>query len=242
MLSKTRAIVLHHIKHGENGIILYAYTEKSGRQTYIINGVRKNKARFKANLFQPLTILDLDVYKKDTRDLHHVREINCPLPYRTIPYVLVKTVIAMFISELLYKLLREEESHPELFEFLLRAFAILDDNEEQLKNFNLVFMIYLSEYLGVMPTNNFSETTPWFDLREGRFLDKLPEHSDNLDIKTGRLFNALLNTKIEELESLSTDATSRRSLTDALLRYFNLHFSSLSELKSLDIIRELLYN
>ena len=43
MLIKTRAIALHYVKYAESSIIACLYTEKFGRQSYIINSVRTKK-------------------------------------------------------------------------------------------------------------------------------------------------------------------------------------------------------
>ena len=57
MLHKTRGIVLHYIKYAETSVIVTIYTESFGRQSYIINGVRSKKAKIKANILQPLFLL-----------------------------------------------------------------------------------------------------------------------------------------------------------------------------------------
>jgi DNA repair protein RecO (recombination protein O) len=54
MLYKTRGIVFNHIKYSETSLIVTIYTERYGRQAYIVNGVRGKKARIKANMFQSL--------------------------------------------------------------------------------------------------------------------------------------------------------------------------------------------
>ena len=56
MIYKTKGIVLHHIKYGDSGIIVYMYTRELGRQTFMIQGVRKKKATTKINMFQPLKV------------------------------------------------------------------------------------------------------------------------------------------------------------------------------------------
>ena len=51
MLRKTRGIVLHVTDYAETSLVVKIYTEDFGLQSYLINGVRKQKAKFKSNLF-----------------------------------------------------------------------------------------------------------------------------------------------------------------------------------------------
>ena len=51
MLVKTGAVVLDVMPYAEASIIVKAYTETHGLQSFLVNGVRKQKARFANNLF-----------------------------------------------------------------------------------------------------------------------------------------------------------------------------------------------
>ena len=99
MLHKTRGIVLNYIKHRETSIITHIYTELFGRQSYIINGVRSHRSKIKLTLFQPLTILDLEVYYKPVRDLQRIKEVRNHTLLFNIPNDIHKSSIAIFIAE-----------------------------------------------------------------------------------------------------------------------------------------------
>ena len=45
MIQQTKGIVLSSIKYAESSIICRIYTESLGLQSYIVNGVRKRKAK-----------------------------------------------------------------------------------------------------------------------------------------------------------------------------------------------------
>ncbi|MBE3141635.1 MAG: recombination protein O N-terminal domain-containing protein, partial [Thermoplasmata archaeon] len=62
MLEKTRGIILHQIKYTDSGIIAWLYTRKFGRQSFLIKGMRNRKAGKHNIFFQPLFILDLELY------------------------------------------------------------------------------------------------------------------------------------------------------------------------------------
>ncbi|MBP6687405.1 MAG: recombination protein O N-terminal domain-containing protein, partial [Lacibacter sp.] len=53
VLHKTKAVILRSVKYGETSLIVSAYTELYGLQSYIVQGVRANskKVAAKANYF-----------------------------------------------------------------------------------------------------------------------------------------------------------------------------------------------
>jgi len=69
MLHKTRGIVFHTVKYGENGVVVKIFTESSGLQSYIINSVRSNKRKFKSSVFEPLSLIELVSEQKENRGL-----------------------------------------------------------------------------------------------------------------------------------------------------------------------------
>ena len=84
MLVKTRGIMLRFTRFGDTSIIASAFTERNGLQSFVVKGVRSPRARVRMALFQPLTILDLVIYQRDTATLQHIREIRCHHPYQKI--------------------------------------------------------------------------------------------------------------------------------------------------------------
>ena len=50
MLEKTKGIVLQQIKYSDSGIVVWFYTQKFGRQSFILKGLRSKKSG-KHNVF-----------------------------------------------------------------------------------------------------------------------------------------------------------------------------------------------
>ena len=122
----------------------------------MLKGIRKQNAKIKPGLFQPLTLLDLVVYHKEKSSLQNLKEANYSHPYHTIPFDIRKSSIALFINELVYKTIHEEEPHPELFSFLYNTCLHLDAADDNFSLFHLVFSLQLTRYLGCMPQLNYS--------------------------------------------------------------------------------------
>jgi DNA repair protein RecO (recombination protein O) len=68
----------------------------------------------------------MEVYHKDHGGLQYASEINNSPPFTSIPYDMVKSSIVLFLNEIAYKSIREEEENPLLFDFLHHAMLWLD--------------------------------------------------------------------------------------------------------------------
>src|SRR4051812_2313610 len=118
MIHKTRGIVFRFTKYGETSIIVTIFTEEFGLQSYIVNGVRSKSSKNKIALYQPLTLLNLVVYHRERANIERIKEIQCFHPYQTLTVDVKKSTIAMFITELLNKTVKEESHVQDLFDFL----------------------------------------------------------------------------------------------------------------------------
>jgi len=148
MIYNTRAIVLSNLRYGDNSLIVDLYTEKIGRQTIFIKGAFSKKSKMSAALFQPLNLLEIDLHHRQNRQMQRISNVQMHSIFQNIQYNPVKSCIAMFIAEALYKTLKEEEANHELFSFLLHAIQTLDLNNEGTANFHIAFLIEYSKYLG----------------------------------------------------------------------------------------------
>src|SRR3954463_15310211 len=121
MLHKTRGIVFKTTDYGETSVIVQVFTEKFGLQSYIINGARKPKAKITHNMLQPLHLLDMVVYHKNTGQVQRVAELKNSPVLQSIPYVMIKNCIALFLNEVLYKAVKQQSADENLFDFIFNA-------------------------------------------------------------------------------------------------------------------------
>jgi DNA repair protein RecO (recombination protein O) len=229
MLQKTRGIALSYIRYRETSIIARVYTEEFGLQSYIVNSVRT--ARSKNNriaLFQPLTLLDMVVYNKNDRDLHRLSEVKTSHPFQSLPFDVSKSTIAMFVTEMLNKVLKEEASSPPLYRFLVDSVLFLEEARQHYENFHLAFLLKLSFFLGFGP-----ESAREFEsqLRENSY----PFLPDN-EMETA--LNVMLRQPLGSPIRLAR--ASRNDILDALVAYYQIHLDSIGEVKSLPVLREVL--
>lgn len=239
-LEKTSGIILHTTKYSETSLIVKIITPDFGVQSYIVNGVRGKKSKFKAPVFQPLTLVDMVVSNTDKAKLQRISEINIHYPYNDIPYNIIKSSIALFLNEVLYKAIKEQHSDENLFEFLKNSLQLLDLNHHNCSNFHVFFMVQLSRYLGFFPEGQCTVTSPLFDLLEGRFVGSLPNHPNYMDPVQSKLFNQLINGEYGSIHQLEIDKHQRRQLLQSLIKFYQLHITSFGEIKSLEILEQVI--
>ena len=138
MIHKVRGIALHHIKFKESSAVFHIYTDLFGRQSYLVHSIKGKKSRFSSNLLQPLTLLEMEVYHKEGRDLQRLKEIRTYIPYQRIPFDPYRSSQAIFLAEVLYRSLKEEDPTPGLFDYLEHSLQILDISEKNTHNFHLL--------------------------------------------------------------------------------------------------------
>lgn len=240
MLHKTRGIVLKTTDFSESSVVVQVFTEKFGLQSYLINGVKKPKAKIKLNILQPLYLLDMVVYHKSAANIQRVSEIRHQPIFLSIPYNIVKSSLAMFINEFLYKAIKQQTADEVLFEFLFHAIEILDRLEHGIANFHLYFLLRLTRFLGFYPDDSFKKNADFFDLVDGCFVSGQTAHKNILvQPQTGQ-WRELLLSNFDNLQNLQISNQSRRILVDKLIEYYQLHIDGFGQIKSHHVLEEVL--
>ncbi len=239
MIQKVKGIVLHHVKYKESSAIIYIYTDLFGRQSYLVNNIRGKKSRFSGNLLQPLTLLELEAYHKESRELQRIREMRNHIPYRSIPFDHLKSSQALFLSEVLYKVLREEDPDPDLFGFLENSLQLLDVSDEGMVNFHLLFLVQLTKFLGFYPEDNYGEGRTGFDMRNGHFGNGTEIHPDYFDKRSSELLKQLLDCSFSELPQIIVNQDLRIKFLDNTMNYYRLHIHGFGPIKSLPVLHEI---
>ena len=242
MLSTTKGIVIHHFKYGEKSVIAKIYTKKYGLQSYILNGVRNKKTKNKAVYLQPLSLIEINGFHKEKKGLQQVKSIQLDVPFSSIPFNINKSSIAFFIAEILYKSIKEEEANDKLFDFLYNTIQVLDLNENNYNNFHILFLAHLTKHLGFHPQINETSQNSnlYFDLQEGCFVSLQPHHNAFITTPLTHLFYTVFGTNFDAMKTLKINANERKLLLNAFLNYYSLHLSNFDNLKTLDILEEVL--
>jgi len=240
MLQKTRGIVFKTTDYGDTSIIVQVFTEKFGLQSYIINGAKKPKAKMSSNFFQPLHLLDMVVYHKNTGSVQRIKEVKNSPVLQSLPYDVIKSSIAIFLNEVLYKAVKQQSPEEDLFALIFNAIEWLDHQTEGLANFHLFFLIRLSRYLGFYPDTHLAGTAAYFDLKNGVFNNYKPDGVLYLSQPHTQNFAALLQATFENLAQLKFSNDERRYLIQKLLHYYALHIEGFGNIRSHEVLEEVL--
>lgn len=239
MLVKTKAIVLHSVKFGESQMITDFLTEQYGRLSFISHLPKTAKAKVKKQLFQPLTILELEFDYRQAARLQHLRDACIAHPFVSIPFDPYKLSISLFQAEFLYYSTRDEQENIPLFQYVEQSVLWLDGSPRSFANFHLVFMMRLSRFIGFFPNLDDYREGDYFDLRSGCFSSSQPLHSDSLYPEEAAKIGLLMRLNYETMRLVAMSHDERNRCTDVIIRYYRLHVPNFPELKSLPVVREL---
>ncbi|MET3501831.1 DNA repair protein RecO (recombination protein O) [Mucilaginibacter rubeus] len=240
MLHKTRGIIFRATDYGESSVIVQIFTEKFGLQSYIINGAKKPKAKISRNMLQPLHLLDLVVYHKNTGSVQRISELKNAPVLLSIPYDVIKSCIAIFLNEVLYKAIKQQSPDENLFDFIFSAIEWLDHQTESVANFHLVFLTRLTRYLGFYPDRYMAGNADYFDIKNGQFTRFKPESVSYLSPPHTDNFRLVLQTSFEDMHLLKLSNDERRYLVQKLLEYYAMHIEGFGNIKSADVLEEVL--
>lgn len=243
MVFHTKGIVLRTVSYGETSIIVLIYTERFGIQSYLVNGVRtRKKSALKGNLFQPASILDLEVYHNELKNLQRIKEAKWHYLYRQIFFNVYKNAVAMFITELLQKVLKQPENNPELYEFIEDAYIQLDGSDAKItSNYPCFFALHLTAFLGSRIQDNYSIENNILNLQEGRFEKHSPPHLFYTDSEIAFAISQLLKAMHpQELGDITLNNAVRQLVLDALMQFYTLHVHDFGTMRSLPVLHEVL--
>ncbi len=239
MLHKTRGIVLKIINHAENSVICQIFTEKFGLQSYIIHGAKKNKARIHINILQPLHLLEMIVYHKNNGSIQRISEARQFPLFQTLPYEVEKSSMALYLTEVLYKCLKQQSADDSLFEYIFHSVSWLDSSTKVPPSFHLYFLIRLSKFLGFYPALPANQL-PYLDLHDGVFTKLAPPHHFVLQEPHTSQWISLMRCSIENLIDYRLSITDRRFLLQKIIDFYRLHIDNFGEINSHHVLEEVL--
>ncbi len=243
LLSNTKGIVMRTVKYGETSLVVTAFTELFGVQSYMVNGVRSSKrsAGISIGHLQAGNLLDMTVYQHDRGTLQRIKDCKMLFHGQNLTNSITKNGVMLFVVELLQKCLKQPDPHPELFYFIEDVLQALDEaSATQTANLPLFYMLHLSHFFGFRLMDNYSESCCLLDLHEGQFVPDLPMHSMYLEKNNSRLVSEMLKVmQVSELEQFELNRQVRNEIIDMLAGFYAFHVQPFGSMKSLPVLRSL---
>jgi DNA repair protein RecO (recombination protein O) len=227
MIAQTQGIVLNYIKYKESSIIVKIYTQKYGLKSFIVNGIRSKKAKKSIGHFQPLTLLEIQLYYNENRELLRLSDAKIMESTPSISQNIVKSTIALFITEVLSKTLTYEQlENAPLYHFIKSSVFALEKLSHSIEDFHLLFLIKYSTYLGLNLMSPDQITEVQLSGLQKKYLDSLIDcNYEQLMIKKDKLVSG----------------ADRKDCLEAVLSHFKNHLEGLKEIKSLRVLHQVFH-
>lgn len=214
MKSKAELIILNHTKFGENSIVLHTLSSEYGRRGFLV----KVSPRTAMALFLPLNILEAEVTENPKSSLWFARNFVSVNPLNGIRGNIHKNTMTLFMSEVLYRVVKDQTNEDGLADWLKGQILTLDALQSDFANFHLLFLLNLCAALGFDP--DLAGLAP--------FADKKLIHIE-----------ALLKTPFAEALLLPLSGADRNAIAESILKYIEYHTESAVNIRSLAVLREI---
>jgi len=215
------------------------YTMEFGRMSMVTSSSKRGHNKGKINMFQPLSIIEVELDLKPTISMQKIKGARIAYPYASIPFDPYKISIGLFLSEFLVYALRDEQRAPLLYEYIEHSMIWLDTAVRDFSNFHLVFAIRLSQFIGIHPNVEGYGNGCFFDLREGRFTSLIPSHPDFLKHNEALTTITFLRLNYNNMHLMKLNRIERNRCANVILKYYRLHIPNFPELKSFEVMQEL---
>lgn len=211
MTRSCQIIVLHSTKVGEKSLVLHCLSREWGRRSFMVSASH-------GNLFAPLNILDAEISENPKSDLWRARNLTPVHPLTGIRENLQKTAISLFVSEVLYRTVKDNANEEGLFEFVKKNILLLDSMQGDWSNFHLHWLLGFAAALGYAPDTESLAPFAGEDFARISFL---------------------LSHSFPECMMLPLNGEQRGRIAQAILKYISYHSESAVNLRSLGVLNEL---
>lgn len=216
MTNSTELIVLHTTKFSESSLVVHSLSKEYGRRSFLVKGIGKSAAMAS---FQPLNILEADVIESNKSRLWIAKNFHSLRPLNSLRSDIYKGTISLFLSEVLFKTLKEEGREEGLYEWCCGQIDLLEALESDYSNFHLHFLLGLAVALGFAPSS----------------ADLMPFVGENL-----ATVEELLSKPFAEAMLIKMKGSERTQIARSLIKYLEFHLESAVNINSLDVLGELL--
>lgn len=210
----TELIVLNLTKLGETSIVLHTLSREYGRKSFVIKVSRKTSM----SLFLPLNILEADVQESNRSTLWRAGSVSARYPLAGIRSNMYKNTMTLFMSEVLYRTIKDGANEDGLFDWCAKSILTLDAMPGDFSNYHIRFLLELAVALGFSPS------------------------ADDLAPFAGQWFPVLkdfVSLSFAESMLLPLNGESRNAIAEILLKYISYHSESALNVQSLKVLREL---
>lgn len=239
MFHKTQGIVLSVTKYNDRFSIAQVFTSDFGRTAYMLPISKSKKPKINPALFFPLSVIDMEVEHFPLRQIHRLKDVQRQFPLYSINVNVIKLSIAFFLSEFLTKVLQETNENKVVFCFIKDSIITLEEKDRGLANYHLAFMFNLAQFLGIAPNLDDYNKDSLFDLMNGEYTFEKRTHNHYLNLQQSNFLNVFKKINFNNMHLYKLSQGDRNVLINFMLDYYRMHVYDFTEIKSLEVLREL---
>lgn len=213
-MTTTELIVLHTTKFGENSLVVHTLSKDYGRRSFLVRGAGKKAM----SLFLPMNVLEADIIESSKSTLYTARNFSAKYSLLGIRGNIFKNSMTMFLSEVLYRAVKDGVNEPGLFEWCEKNIVLLDAIQSDFSNFHIRYLLELAVTLGFSPATR--------DLRPF-----VGEHF--------AVVEQFMQQPFAQSMLIPLNGQVRNEIAEQLLRYIEFHTESSLNVNSLKVLREL---
>ena len=215
MTSNTELIVLHTTKFGENSLVVHTLSKDYGRRSFLVKGAGKKSMM---SLFLPLNVLEADILETNKSTLFTARNLTAKHPLLGIRNNMFKNSMTMFMSEVLYRVVKDGAYEQGLFEWCEKDILLLDAIQTDFSNFHIRFLLELTVALGFSPESQ----------------DLMPFVGEHYPV-----VEKFMTLPFADSMLIPLNGAARNEIAEEILRYIEYHTESSVNVNSLKVLREL---
>lgn len=214
-MNSTEFILLHTTRYGDSSIILHTLSKEYGRKGFFVKNISR---RCVSSVFFPLAILEADIDDHARSRMPNVRNVSLRYALNGIRNNLKKGAISVFVSEVLFRVVKEGMQDSALYDMCERNILLLDAMESDFSNFHLYFLMEFIIALGFSPAPE----------------DLEPFMGEHLS-----LMSDFISLPFSEAMLVPMSGGIRSELAERLLKYIEFHIESPVNVNSLKVLKEL---
>ena len=215
MTQNTELIVLHTTKFGENSLVVHTLSKDYGRRSFLVKEAGKKSMM---SLFLPLNVLEADILETNKSTLFTARNLTAKHPLLGIRNNMFKNSMTMFMSEVLYRVVKDGAYEQGLFEWCEKDILLLDAIQTDFSNFHIRFLLELTVALGFSPESQ----------------DLMPFVGEHYPV-----VEKFMTLPFADSMLIPLNGAARNEIAEEILRYIEYHTESSVNVNSLKVLREL---
>ena len=236
---KTTGIVLHVQRYSDKNSIVHVLTRERGRISITLPIGKSRRTLQRSALFSTLAVIDMDISYNPSRTIHTIKDVRIldfNTDIRLNPY---KNTIAIFLAEVISRVVLANEETHRLFDFVRYSISVLEHIDMGVANFHICFMYKLATFLGIQPDVSTYSRGCCFSLSEGVFMPMNFGQNSTLHPDLSSVILRLDRMNYRNMHLFRFNRDQRAELLEMMLRYYTLHSISLTTLKSPKILRQI---